>query len=79
VRFPGRAGRDASGAEEDFGNLAIGRTGKMTVERTEGQHKLQTLQARKRIGRPVPLARQQSPEAQRGISASGKIPVKRDH
>ena len=43
--FPGRAGRDTRG-EEDFGNLAIGRTGKMTVERAEGQHKLQTLQAR---------------------------------
>ena len=35
--FPGRAGRDTRGAEEDFGNLAIGRTGKMTVERAEGQ------------------------------------------
>ena len=77
--FPGRTGRHTRGAEEDFGDLAIGCTGKMTVERAESQHELQTLQARKGIGRPVPLARQQPPEAQRGISASGNIPVKRDH
>ena len=80
MRFPGRTARDTSGAEKDFGNLAICRAGQMTVECAEGQHELLTLQARKRIGGPaVLLARQQSPEPQRGISASGKIRVKRDH
>ena len=80
MRFPGRAARDTSGAEKDFGNFAIRRAGKVTVERAEGQHELLTSQARKRIGGPaVLLARQQSSEPQRGINASGKIRVKRDH
>ena len=78
IRFPGRTGWNTSGAEQDFGNLAIRRTGKMTVKSAEAQHKLLTLQACERIGWwAVPLARQQSPEPQRGISASGKICVKR--
>jgi hypothetical protein len=80
MRFPGRAGRHTSSAEKDFGNLAIRRAGQMTIERAEGQHELLTLQARKRIGGPpVRLARQQSPEPQRGIRASSKIRVKREH
>jgi hypothetical protein len=78
VRFPGRSGWNASAAEEDFGNLAIRRSGKMTVESTKSKDELLTLQARERIGRAVRLASQQSPETQRGISASGKIRVKRD-
>ena len=80
MRFPGQPARDTSGAEKDLGNLAIRRASKVTVERAEGQHELLTLQARKRIDGPaVRLARQQSPEPQRGISASSKIRVKRDH
>jgi hypothetical protein len=46
----------------------------MTVERAEGQHELQTLQARKRIGRPVPLARQQPPEASAASARAATFP-----
>jgi len=62
VRSPRRTGRDTSGAEENFRNLAIRRAGKMTVESAERQYELLTLEARKRIElATVSLATQQSP------------------
>ena len=62
VRSPRRTGRDTSGAEENFRNLAIRRAGKMTVESAESQYELLTLKARKRIDlAAVSLAGQQSP------------------
>jgi hypothetical protein len=50
VRLPGGAGRNTSLVEEGFGNLAIGRTGQMTIESAERKQELLTLRPREAIG-----------------------------
>src|SRR5271168_2827873 len=51
VGFPGRSGRNASFAEQNFSNLAICCTHQMRIQSTKCKYELLTLQLRERIGR----------------------------
>ena len=80
VRLPGGAGRNTSFIEEGFGNLAIGRTGQMTIESAERKQELLTLRAREAIGWSSGApACQEPPEAQSRIGACSKIGIERVH
>jgi hypothetical protein len=80
VRLPGGAGRNTSLVEEGFGNLAIGRTGQMTIESAERKQELLTLRPREAIGWSSGApACQEPPEAQSRIGARSKIWIERVH
>jgi len=80
VRLPGGAGRNTSLVEEGFGNLAIGRTGQMTIESAERKQELLTLRPREAIGWSSGApACQEPPEAQSRIGACSKIGIERVH
>ena len=80
VRLPGGAGRNTSLVEEGFCNLAIGRTGQMTIESAERKQELLALRAREAIGWSSGApACQEPPEAQSRIGACSKIGIERVH
>ena len=80
VRLPGGAGRNTSLVEEGFCNLAIGRTGQMTIESAERKQELLTLRPREAIGWSSGApACQEPPEAQSRIGACSKIGIERVH